>query len=442
MWHIKRAVWMALLLFSIGVAAQSASGYPTRLGVVNDYAGKLDEAQIQELTALIQNYERQTSIEFVVVIVNTLDGTPVGTYTRGLGDAWGVGKAGRNNGVVLLWAPKERAYSLRIANGLTPDLSDDDAHRLTSQHLLPYFKHGEYYTGLKETVETTMAHLGNETWEQRLQARGQRTVQEEHQPGQSGANSGTEGSGWLFLLFMLFLAIAVLIGIMLYKAHAKREKLAELSKAGEEIEGDLRKAESNRPELQQRLEDFARTMPEQDLTALRDGLARQPERIAKIRADLQYLNFSEADSYEEMVRVRTSAEDEADLLETTTQQIARITQAKEQSHALLQELSRENFQISGVRDSSKIGEVNRLLSQGRQDYQQAQQNSSMSLLDWVLINELLNNSRAQVRQAVECSQQNPYVASSDSSWSSSSDSGFSSSSGGGFSSGSGSDGSY
>jgi uncharacterized membrane protein YgcG len=341
---------------------------------------------------------------------------------------------------VLLWAPQERAYSLRIADGLTPDLSDADARLITTQHLLPYFKRGEYYAGLKETVETTMKFLGDEAWEQRLQLRGQQP-QQQRQPGQSGAGTDTEGLGRFSLFFILFLAAVILIGTLLYKANAKREKLAELSKAGEEIEGDLRTGEKNRPELQQLLDDFAKTMPEQDLTELRDSLTHQPDRISEIRNGLQYLNFSDVSSYDEIVRVRKSAEEEADLLETTRQRTAKIREAKQRSQALLRDLSQENFQISQVRDSSRIDEVNQLLSQGRQDYQRAQQNSSLSVLDWLFIHDLLNNSQTQVRRAAEYSQEAPYVAPS-TGWSSGSDSSFSSSSGGGFSSGSGSDGSY
>src|SRR5262249_39829354 len=129
------------------------------------------EAQVKELTSLIKQYERKTSIEFAVVVVDGLHGRSVREYAIGLGDFWKIGKAGRNNGVILLWAPNERAYSLRIADGLTDDLSDPDARLITQQHLLPNFKRGAYYAGLKETVETTMAYLGDESWDERIQGR-------------------------------------------------------------------------------------------------------------------------------------------------------------------------------------------------------------------------------------------------------------------------------
>src|SRR6478672_1586639 len=169
---------LLLVSFSIGVLAQPATSFPAAKGAVSDYAGKLDQAQIKELSLLLKGYERETSIEFVVVVVNSLDGLSARNYATGIGDFWKIGKAGKDNGIVLLWAPNERAYALRVARGLSADLPDSDAVQITRQNLLPNFKGGEYYAGLKETVLATMEHLGNKTWEERLQARKQRQEQE------------------------------------------------------------------------------------------------------------------------------------------------------------------------------------------------------------------------------------------------------------------------
>ena len=126
-------------------------------------------------------------------------------------------------------------------------------------------------------------------------------------------------------------------------------------------------------------------------------------------------------------------------------------------------------QITNVRDGSKREEVNNLLSNGRLLYDQAHQNSLMSLLDWMVINDLLNTSHRQVQQAAQVSQAEPYTPpsvsdsssyTSDSSSYTSDSSSYTSDStsyasdfssfgsggdfggGGGFSGGSGSDGSY
>jgi uncharacterized membrane protein YgcG len=456
------AIWMGLVLVSVSLAAQPASGYPPKKGAVNDYAGRLEPAQIKELIGLIKDYDRKTTIEFVVVIPASLQGQSAREYAIGIGDSWRIGKAGRNNGVVLLWAPSERAYSLRVADGLSADLTDSDAAQITRQNLLPNFKAEEYYAGLKETILAAMEHLGNKTWDERLQARSraaelERQAEAQRQMEEARQDEERQRSRQQAILFFLgagvVVATIVLAGIAVSHARRRKEKLSELAEAGTKIADNLRAAEQNTPEIQRILDQFTKEAPEQDLSALRSELAAQPDRILKIKVDAQCVNFTELESYGEMVRIRTSSEAEADLLESVKQRIAAIKQAKQQSQALMETLSRESFEISQVRDSSRTNDVNRLLLQGRQYYEQARQSSSMSVIDWLVINNLLNSSHSQVQQAVECSMAEPYVAppsSSDDSGSifSSSGGGSDSSSfssgggGGGFNSGSGSEGSY
>jgi len=60
---------MVLISFSIGVLGQPATSFPAMKGVVSDYAGRLDEAQIKELSGLLKDYERQTTRQIPVIIL-------------------------------------------------------------------------------------------------------------------------------------------------------------------------------------------------------------------------------------------------------------------------------------------------------------------------------------------------------------------------------------
>lgn len=460
---------MLLLAFSIGVLAQPATSFPAMKGIVSDYAGKLDEAQINELSGLLKNYERQTSIEFVVVVVNSLDGLSARNYATGIGDFWKIGKAGRDNGIVLLWAPNERAYALRVAEGLSADLPDAEATQITRQSLLPNFKRGDYYAGLKETVLATMQHLGVTPWEERLEARKPDAEQEtidrkrraeqawqteaqrrEEEARQAEQDRNLQSDTRTGFVFATLLALGVLLAVVIHRSRRRQAKLSELAQAVTVIPDNLSAAEKNAPEIQRTLDDGAREMPEQDISKLRESLAGQPDRILKIKVDAQCIDAAKLECYDEMVRVRKNSEIERNLLESTKESIARIKEAKAQSQAMMENLSRETFEITDVRDSSRTYAVNQLLLQSRQDYEQARQGSSMSVVDWLIINQMLSNSQNQMRQAVTYSQEAPYTPSfsSDNSSSSSSSSsswfGGSSSGGGGgsFSSGSGSEGSY
>jgi uncharacterized membrane protein YgcG len=445
----KRLVRLvALLCLAVSAIAQSPS-YPRIKGVVSDYAGKLDQAQISELSSLIKNYERQTSIEFVVVVTDSLDGESVGEYAKAIGNTWKIGKNERNNGIVLLWAPNERAYSLRIADGLTPDLNDADAKKITDENLLPNFKQEEYYTGLKQTVLAAMAHLGNEDWNARLQTRLEQETIDRKRRAEETLRAEEDQKAFvqntrIGIGFLLVLVIGTLGVALRYRARRRKDKLAEMAQAPAAIANNLAVTEKNAPEMQRVLDDFAKETPEQDISKFRVSLAAQPERILKIKTDAQSLNFTNMASYDEVIRIRTNSESETKLLESTKQSIAKIREAKIKSQALMEQLSRERFEIDQIRDPSRQAEINQLLLNSRQGYYQARQNSSMSVMDWIMINNLLNNSHNQVQQAVQYSQEAPYVFSSSSSsvFSGSDSSASSGGGGGGFSSGSGSDGSY
>jgi uncharacterized membrane protein YgcG len=422
----RLTILMLLLAYSIGVLAQPATSFPAMHGVVSDYAGKLDEAQINELSGLLRDYERRTSIEFVVVVVNSLDGLSARNYATGIGDFWKIGKAGRDNGVVLLWAPNERAYALRVAEGLSADLTDSDATQITRQSLLPSFKRGDFYAGLKATVLATMDHLGNQTWEARLKARQPDPAQEtldrkrraeeawqaevqrhEAEARQAEQERQLQSDTRTGFMFVTVLVVGFLLVLFIRRSYRRKAKLAEMAQAVTTIPDNLSAAEKNAPEIQRILDDCAREMPEQDISKLRESLAGQPERILKIKVDAQCIDPAKLESYDAMVRVRASSEAERNLLESTKESIASLKQAKAQSQALMEKLSRETFEITDVRDSTRTDEVNRLLLQSRQDYERARQGSSMSLVDWLLINQMLSNSRSQMQQAVYWSQAAP-----------------------------------
>src|SRR5579871_248640 len=450
----KLAILLGLLLAGHAALSQSGAAYPESKGPVSDYAGKLSASQVNELTGTIAEYERQTSIPFAVVVIDDLHGEPAGQYAIELGDLWRLGQPGRDNGVILLWAPRERAYSLRLASGLKADISDADAVAITRQYLLPNFKREQYFEGLRDTVLATMRSLGNKTWEERIQSRAQALLEEQRaaEKRQEEESKESEAFWQIFAIAGGLLAISGLAGIIIYKRSQRQKKLAEMADAKRAIANELAKAEGNAPRVQALLDDFSKEVPEQDLSTLRTELAGQPARILQIKLDATTLDFEDLDSYDAAIDTQARAETESDLLQVTQQRISDIRRAKKRGQTLLEKRSKESFTITELRDSSRRGEIDRLLLQSRRDYEQARQDSSLSMFDWLMIDNLLHQSHSHSQQAVDFSEAEPVVFSassnnskrsfwdsSDSSFDSSSSDSSSSTS---FDSGSGSDGSY
>src|SRR5256885_1729410 len=99
----------AALLFLLFLPPSARCAIPEKpLGFVSDFAGILDAGTAAALTAQIAETERQTTAEIAVVTVSSLEGRSVEDFANELFRKWGLGKKGKDNGVLVLVAPQER----------------------------------------------------------------------------------------------------------------------------------------------------------------------------------------------------------------------------------------------------------------------------------------------------------------------------------------------
>ena len=147
-----KGVWQGLLL---GVLLVLAAAPPAQAkmpakpqGWVSDFAGILSGEAKSKLTALIEETEKATGAEIAVVTITSLEGISVEEYAVKLFKAWGIGKKGKDNGVLLLVAPNERKVKIEIGYGLEPIITDGRAGEIIRETILPFFKAGDYDQGI------------------------------------------------------------------------------------------------------------------------------------------------------------------------------------------------------------------------------------------------------------------------------------------------------
>jgi hypothetical protein len=68
------------------------------------------------------------------------------------GTQTGIGKSGKDNGVLVLVALEERQWRIEVGYGLEGDLTDIETNLIAQQYLVPAFKEGNYGEGLYDTV--------------------------------------------------------------------------------------------------------------------------------------------------------------------------------------------------------------------------------------------------------------------------------------------------
>ena len=137
-------VFLAVAAPGPGVAA----GLPRAAGYVSDYAGMLDARTRAGLNEILTRLERKTGAEVAVVTVQSLEGGDIDTFASELYSKWGVGKKGKDNGVLIVVALKERKWRIEVGYGLEGILPDGLCGQIARERMVPYFKQGRYGNGL------------------------------------------------------------------------------------------------------------------------------------------------------------------------------------------------------------------------------------------------------------------------------------------------------
>jgi uncharacterized protein len=147
----------ALLCFLFAAAALASPALPPLSGRVVDQAQILSPQVERRLDELLAAHERETSNQLVVATVRTLGDYEIADYAVELGRAWRLGQAGRDNGVILLFAPNERQVRIEVGYGLEGALPDATAFSIVQNEILPRFRQGDFDAGV---LAGTAAILG------------------------------------------------------------------------------------------------------------------------------------------------------------------------------------------------------------------------------------------------------------------------------------------
>ena len=148
-----------LLFLSTSLKAQLPSP-PDPPRLVNDYTGTLTAHQIGVLEHKLVAYNDSTSTQFLVLLVDDLQGYSIEQYATEIGHSWGVGQQGKNNGAVILVKPKKGSESGKVTistgYGIEEYVTDATAKRIIEREMIPAFKENDYYTGIDNAVNVMM----------------------------------------------------------------------------------------------------------------------------------------------------------------------------------------------------------------------------------------------------------------------------------------------
>lgn len=150
--HLVQAICCVFLTSTSLLAEQIL---PKHTGHVNDYAHVLTADQIATLETRLFAYEDSTSIQIAVVIESSSNGYAVFDRAMFLARGWQVGQKGKNNGLLLYIALKDRKFYTVVANQIQDKLGASRIGQIENEFLIPNIRNKDYFNAI---IETTNAY--------------------------------------------------------------------------------------------------------------------------------------------------------------------------------------------------------------------------------------------------------------------------------------------
>ena len=136
--------------------------YPSASGYVVDQSGIMDAATQSRLEAWILELKQKTTAEVAVVTVDTTDPLSIEEYAVNLFQRFGIGRKGKDNGVLLLVAAKDRHMRIEVGYGLEGTITDALSSRIINTIITPEFKQGNFSEGIEKGTAAIVTLIAKE----------------------------------------------------------------------------------------------------------------------------------------------------------------------------------------------------------------------------------------------------------------------------------------
>lgn len=135
---------------------------PQLRGRVNDYAGMLAPATVQQLENSLNLFEAAQSTQIVILTVTSLAGDSLEDFSLRAAEAWQIGQKGKDNGALLVISKNDRKMRIEVGYGLEGSLTDLTAGRIIRDVITPQFRNGNFDQGVINGATAMMAAVKGE----------------------------------------------------------------------------------------------------------------------------------------------------------------------------------------------------------------------------------------------------------------------------------------
>ena len=115
------------------------------------------------MEALAREVLQKTGTAVVVATVETIgENEEYNLYANGLYKAWGIGKKGKDKGVLIFFTVKERKIRIETGYGVEGILPDGLVGEILDKYVVPLLKEGNYGKGLYNAMYACSAYIAKD----------------------------------------------------------------------------------------------------------------------------------------------------------------------------------------------------------------------------------------------------------------------------------------
>jgi uncharacterized protein len=154
----KPALLFVLLLTCLNSWSQIPNA-PNPPKLYNDlnHIGFLSPSEESMIEKRLEKFEKETSNEIAVIIVDDLGDYDVSDYAIKISNLWKVGKEKEKNGIVVLIKPtggkRDKKIFIAVGRGLEGAIPDITCKRIIENELIPNFKNEAHFKGLNDALD-------------------------------------------------------------------------------------------------------------------------------------------------------------------------------------------------------------------------------------------------------------------------------------------------
>jgi len=214
------SLFLSVMILAALIGAITVAVLPVNAQVISD-------DWRNEIESYLLEVDKNTTAEIVVYVVDSMyghgikkDGTELndivqlGVYIFNelpldtpSGPVVGIGKKGKDNGVLVLVAMDDREWRIEVGYGLEGYITDAESYQIAqNEYLVPKFQEGKYGEGLASTVEALAKEIPNVDKTEQMSTRGRYVYDTAEPPADK------EIPLWVIVLIVIFVIVMASVG--------------------------------------------------------------------------------------------------------------------------------------------------------------------------------------------------------------------------------------